>query len=147
MKTAFPNHAQLKHEWLLVDAQGKNLGRLASQVAKLLRGKHKPGYSPHVDAGDHVIVINAAQVVLTGNKEKDKKYYRHTGYPGGIKETTAAKLRAAHPIRLVENAVRGMLPKGPLGYKIFTKLKVYPDASHKHAAQLPRPHDETVQAR
>lgn len=147
MKTRCPNHAQIQHDWLLIDAKGKSLGRLASQVALLLRGKHKPSYSPHVDAGDHVVVVNAAQVVLTGNKERDKKYYRHTGYPGGIRETTAAKVRARQPQRLVEHAVRGMLPKGPLGYKLFTKLRVYPGAAHKHAAQLPRPYDETAQAR
>ena len=125
MKTMFPNEQSQKRDWLLVDASGKNLGRLASQVAKLLRGKHKAVYSPHTDMGDFVIVTNASKVTLTGNKEKDKIYYRHTGYPGGIKAMSAREVRSKHPERLIEHAVKGMLPKGPLGRKMYTKLKVY----------------------
>lgn len=146
MNTVFPNDINLERDWLLIDASGKSLGRLASQVAKLLRGKHKPTYSPHTDMGDFVIVTNAAKVVLTGNKERAKTYYRHTGYPGGIKSTKAFELRQKHPERLIEKAVKGMLPKGPLGRKMFTKLKVFPGADHIHAAQLPKVFDETVQA-
>lgn len=146
MKTMFPNEQSQQRDWLLVDAAGKHLGRLASQVAKLLRGKHKAVYSPHTDMGDFVIVTNAAKVVLTGNKEKSKIYYRHTGYPGGIKSTSAREMRAKHPERIIEHAIKGMLPKGPLGRKMFTKLKVYPAADHKHEAQMPRPFDETVRA-
>lgn len=145
MKTQFPNPGTAEREWLIVDATGKSLGRLASQVAKVLRGKHKPSYSAHTDTGDFVIVINAAKVLLTGNKERDKVYYRHTGYPGGIRQTTASEMREKHPERLIEKAVKGMLPKGPLGNKIYTKLKVYPGPEHAHQAQQPRPFDETAQ--
>ena len=146
MKTQFPDSSAAKRQWLLVDASGKSLGRLASQVAKILRGKHKVAYSPHTDHGDFVIVINASKVVLTGNKENGKIYYRHSGYPGGIRETKASEMREKHPERLVEKAVKGMLPKGPLGNRIYTKLKVFPGPEHVHQAQLPRPFDETVQA-
>ena len=146
MKTQFPNEKSIKRDWFLIDANGKKLGRLASQVAKILRGKHKPVYSPHNDMGDFVIVINAANVFLTGNKENQKIYYRHTGYPGGIRETKVAEMRAKHPERLIEKAVKGMLPKGSLGQRMFTKLKVFPQGDHNHQAQLPRPLDETIQA-
>ena len=146
MKTQFPNDSDTRREWLLVDAAGKSLGRLASQVAKVLRGKHKAIYAPHTDTGDFVIVVNASKVVLTGNKESGKVYYRHTGYPGGIRKTTASEMRAKHPERLVEKAVRGMLPKGPLGNRIYTKLKVYAGEDHRHEAQQPRAFDETAQA-
>ncbi len=143
-KTQFPDRAE--RQWLLVDATGKSLGRLASQVAKVLRGKHKACYSPHTDTGDFVIVVNASKVLLTGNKERGKVYHRHTGYPGGIRSVTAGEMRERHPERLIEKAVRGMLPKGPLGNRIYTKLKVYAGAEHVHEAQVPRPFDETVQA-
>ena len=146
MKTLFPNNESATREWLIVDAAGKSLGRLASQVAKILRGKHKPSYSPHTDMGDYVIVVNAASVVLTGNKEEAKIYHRHTGYPGGLRETNASAMRATHPERIVEKAVRGMLPKNALGNQLYTKLKVYPNGKHKHVAQNPRAFDETVQA-
>ena len=146
MKTLFPNENAINHDWLLVDAQGKSLGRLATQVAKLLRGKNKASYSPHVFAGDHVIVINAKKVVLTGNKNQDKTYYRHTGYPGGIRSTKAWEVRNKHPERLIEKAVKGMLPKGPLGNKLFRKMKVYADDKHNHEAQMPKPYDITRKA-
>ena len=144
MKTRFVTLISDQRNWLLVDAAGKHLGRLASQVAKLLSGKHKAIYTPHNDMGDFVVVINAANVVLTGRKEQNKTYYSHTGYPGGIKSITADKLRAKHPERLIEKAVRGMLPKGPLGRRMCTKLKIYASADHKHQAQMPVPFDETA---
>ncbi len=146
MKTRFPELNTGQRNWLLIDASGKRLGRLASQVAKLLSGKHKAVYSPHSDMGDFVVVVNAANVVLTGNKEQDKIYYRHTGYPGGIKSITADKLRAKHPERLIEKAVKGMLPKGPLGRKMYLKLKIYADANHRHEAQMPVLFNETAKA-
>ena len=125
--------------WYLVDAQGKVLGRLASEVAKLLRGKSNPAFSPHVDCGDFVVVINAAGVGLTGKKLRNKIYYRHTGYPGGIKQTTAAQLLASHPERVLRKAVVGMLPKNRLGRQLATKLKIYPGPNHPHTAQQPSP--------
>jgi large subunit ribosomal protein L13 len=121
----------------VVDAKGKTLGRLASEVARILRGKHKPQYTPHVDTGDFVIVINAAQVELTGKKWSKKMYYRHSGYPGGLKVTPAAEMRAKHPERLIELAVKGMLPKNTLGRQQFKKLKVYAGSEHPHQAQKP----------
>ncbi len=123
--------------WLVVDADGRPLGRVASRVASLLRGKHRPDFTPHQDAGDFVVVINAAKVKLTGNKLEDKAYYRHTDYPGGIRATTAGKLMQSRPERLVEMAVRGMLPKNRLGRQLFNKLKIYRGADHPHAAQKP----------
>jgi large subunit ribosomal protein L13 len=125
--------------WYLVDAQGKVLGRLASEVAKLLRGKSNPAFSPHVDCGDFVVVINAAGVGLTGKKLHNKIYYRHTGYPGGIKQTTAAQLLASHPERVLRKAVVGMLPKNRLGRQLAAKLKIYPGPNHPHTAQQPSP--------
>jgi large subunit ribosomal protein L13 len=125
--------------WLVVDASGRPLGRVASRVASLLRGKHRPEFTPNQDGGDFVVVINAAKVKLTGKKLGDKVYHRHTGYPGGIRETTAGKLLASKPERLVEMAVRGMLPKSRLGRALFTKLKVYRGSEHRHAAQKPEP--------
>jgi large subunit ribosomal protein L13 len=121
--------------WILIDAAGRSLGRVASRAATVLRGKHRPDFTPHQDAGDFVIVINAAKVRLTGTKAEAKLYHRHTGYPGGIRSTSAGKLREAKPERLVETAVRGMLPKNRLGRRLFTKLKVYRGAEHPHAAQ------------
>lgn len=137
MKTYFATSENTEHKWYVVDASGKVLGRLASQIAKYLRGKHKPEYTPHADAGDYIIVINASQVKVTGNKEQDKIYYRHSGYPGGIKETTLSKLRAKDSTQIIELAVKGMIPKNPLGRAMLRKLKVYAGAEHPHSAQQP----------
>ncbi len=126
-----------ERSWYLVDARGKILGRLASRVASILRGKHKPTFTPHVDTGDHVVVINASEILLTGQKAVKKVYYRHTGYPGGLKSVSAGKLLQERPVRLIEMAVRGMLPKNSLGRAMFRKLKVYPGPEHPHAAQKP----------
>jgi large subunit ribosomal protein L13 len=123
--------------WILIDADGRALGRVASRAASVLRGKHRPEFTPHQDAGDFVIIIHAARVKLTGTKALDKLYHRHTDYPGGLKTTTAGKMLAAKPERLLETAVRGMLPKNRLGRRLFTKLKVYRSAEHPHAAQQP----------
>jgi large subunit ribosomal protein L13 len=123
--------------WVLIDAEGRSLGRVASRAAMVLRGKHRPDFTPHQDIGDFVIVINAAKVTLTGAKAEAKLYHRHTGYPGGIRTTSAGKMRQERPERLVESAVRGMLPKNRLGRRLFTKLKVYRSAEHPHAAQKP----------
>ncbi|WP_044641910.1 50S ribosomal protein L13 [Risungbinella massiliensis] len=128
---------EVERKWYVVDAQGKTLGRLASEVATLLRGKHKPVYTPHVDTGDFVVIINASQIELTGNKLAKKMYYRHSGHPGGLKVTTAEKLRATRPERMIELAVKGMLPKGSLGRQQLKKLKVYAGSEHPHQAQQP----------
>lgn len=137
MKTYFATNENTEHKWYVVDATGKVLGRLASQIAKYLRGKHKPEYTPHCDAGDYVIVLNAAKIKVTGNKKQDKMYYSHSGFPGGIKETTFEKLQAKDPTQIIEIAVRGMLPKNPLGRDMLRKLKVYAESEHPHAAQQP----------
>ncbi len=129
--------AEVKREWLIVDATDKTLGRLASEIANRLRGKHKAIYTPHVDTGDYVVVVNADKVRTTGNKLLGKTYYRHTGYPGGIKATTLQKMLETHPERVLESAVRGMMPKNPLGRAMFKKLKVYAGAEHPHTAQQP----------
>jgi len=129
---------EVVHGWYLVNAEGKVLGRLASQLAARLRGKHKPEYTPHVDTGDFIVVVNASKIRVTGKKALDKKYYRHTTYPGGIRETNFAKLQARHPERVLEKAVKGMLPKGPLGYAMLKKLKVYAAGTHPHTAQQPK---------
>ncbi len=136
-RTYSPKLSELENKWLLVDASNKPVGRLAAAIAYRLRGKHKPTWSPHMNCGDHVIVINAEKVRFTGNKEKQKIYYRHTGYPGGIRSRTASELRKSHPDRIVTNAVRGMLPKGPLGRKMLGNLSVYAGEAHPHAAQQP----------
>jgi len=136
MKTA---EALAQRRWYVVDAQGKVLGRMATEIARVLRGKHKPVYTPNVDAGDFVIVVNARGVKLSGKKLDKKVYYRHTEYPGGIRERTAAKMLAEKPEELVRLAVKGMLPKNRLSRKLVTKLKVYPDAQHPHDAQKPQP--------
>ena len=136
MKTA---EALAQRRWYVVDAQGKILGRMATEIARVLRGKHKPVFTPNVDAGDFVIVINARGVKLSGKKLDKKVYYRHTEYPGGIRERTAAKMLAEKPEELVRLAVKGMLPKNRLSRKLVTKLKVYPDAQHPHDAQKPQP--------
>ena len=131
------NAATIERKWYVVDAEGKTLGRLAAEVAKVLRGKHKPTFTPHVDTGDHVIIINAAKVALTGKKLVQKTYFRHSGYVGGTTFTPAGQMLADKPERLVELAVRGMLPKNSLGRQMFRKLQVYRGAEHPHAAQLP----------
>lgn len=141
MKTFSAKPHEVQHDWLLVDAADKVLGRLASQIAIRLRGKHKAIYTPHVDTGDFVVVVNADKLRVTGNKAQDKMYYRHTGYPGGIYETNFIKLQQRHPQRVLQKAVRGMLPKGPLGYAMLSKLKVYGGATHPHSAQQPKPID------
>ena len=138
MKTYVAKAESVVHDWFIVDAAGKTLGRLSAEVASRLRGKHKPEFTPHVDTGDYVIVINAAQVRVTGNKATDKLYYHHTNFVGGIKSITFDKLIAKAPERTIQSAVKGMLPKGPLGYAMFKKLKVYAGAEHPHAAQQPK---------
>ncbi len=137
-KTVSANKNTVNKEWLLVDADGQALGRLASEVAKLLRGKHKPNYTPHVDCGDNVVIINAEKVTLSGNKWEDKSYIRHTGYPGGQRSLSAKELFGKSPSRLVEKAVKGMLPKNKLGSAIYRNLKVYDSAEHNQEAQKPR---------
>lgn len=138
MKTISANPATVKRDWYVIDAEGKTLGRMATEIATRLRGKHKPEYTPHVDTGDYIVVVNAEKVRVTGNKAKDKKYYRHTGYVGGIKEISFEKLIQKAPERTIESAVKGMLPKGPLGRAMFKKLKVYAGAEHPHTAQQPQ---------
>ncbi|MFK7912933.1 MAG: 50S ribosomal protein L13 [Pseudomonadales bacterium] len=138
MKTASISTEDADRQWLVVDAQDKVLGRLATEIASRLRGKHKPSYTPHADTGDFVIVLNASKVRVTGNKTEDKQYYRHSGYPGGIKSINFAKLRESHPERVIETAVKGMLPKNPLGRAMYRKLKVYSGSEHPHAAQQPQ---------
>ena len=138
MNTYVARKEKVNRDWLIVDASGKVLGRLASEVARRLRGKHKPEFTPHVDTGDYIVVINASNVIVTGNKSADKKNYRHSGYPGGISEITFRRMQEKHPGRAIEKAVKGMLPRGPLGYAMFKKLKVYANSSHPHAAQQPK---------
>jgi large subunit ribosomal protein L13 len=139
MKTYTATPATIKRDWYVVDASDQVLGRLASEIARRLRGKHKPEYTPHMDTGDYIVVVNAARVRVTGNKTEDKMYYRHSGYPGGIKEINFAKLRDKSPETIIERAVKGMLPKGPLGRQMFRKLKIYAGEEHKHTAQQPIP--------
>jgi large subunit ribosomal protein L13 len=138
VKTHVPKLGEIDRSWWIVDAAGLCLGRLSTTVAQRLIGKHKPSYTPFLDTGDHVIVVNADKIRLTGRKLEQKVYRRHTGYPGGLREITAARLLAKHPERLVESAVRGMLPKGPLGRQMYRKLKVYAGPQHPHAAQKPQ---------
>jgi large subunit ribosomal protein L13 len=137
MKTFVAKPAEIKRDWYVIDAEGKTLGRMATEIARRLRGKHKPEYTPHADTGDYIVVINAEKVHVTGNKRKDKIYYRHTGYPGGLKQANFDIMINNFPERVVELAVKGMLPKGPLGRAMYTKLKVYAGAEHPHAAQQP----------
>lgn len=138
MRTTFmANEGNIERKWLLIDAEGKRLGRLSTEVASILRGKHKPTYTPHADTGDHVIIINAEKIELTGNKLNDKQYYRHSGYPGGLKSRNAAEMLDKFPGRVIEEAVRGMLPKGALGRKMFKKMHVYAGSEHNNAAQQP----------
>ncbi len=138
MKTVSAKAQEVKRDWFIVDAEGKTLGRLASQIAIRLRGKHKPIYTQHVDTGDYVVVINADKVTVTGNKAKDKIYYRHSEFPGGMRETSFEKLIVRKPRDVLEIAVKGMLPKNPLGREMFRKLKVYAGTEHPHAAQQPQ---------
>ena len=139
MTTYLEKPADVKRKWYLVDAQGKTLGRLASRVAILLRGKHKPTFTPHVDTGDHVVIVNADKIRLTGDKFKTKTYIHHTGYPGGLKALTAEHVHAKNPTLVVERAIKGMLPKTPLGKRMGRKLKVYAGTTHPHQAQRPEP--------
>lgn len=139
MKTFTANPETVKHQWFLIDAQNLVLGRLASEIAKRLRGKHKPEYTPHVDTGDYIVVTNAEKVRVTGRKRTDKMYHHYSGYPGGMKSISFDKLLVKTPERIIEIAVKGMLPKGPLGRAMFRKLKVYAGTEHQHHAQQPIP--------
>jgi large subunit ribosomal protein L13 len=141
MKTFSARAETTTHDWYVVDAADKTLGRLASQLALRLRGKHKAIFTPHVDTGDYFVVVNVDKLRVTGSKTTDKKYYRHSGFPGGIYETTFEKLQARHPARVLEKAVKGMLPRGPLGRAMIKKLKAYKGEAHPHAAQQPKPID------
>lgn len=138
MKTFSAKNHEVKRDWYIVDASDKVLGRLASEIARRLRGKHKAEYTPHVDTGDYIVVINADKVKVTGRKFKEKIYYRHTGYVGGIKAVSFDKLQAKHPARVIELAVKGMLPKNPLGREMYRKLKIYSGTEHPHTAQQPK---------
>lgn len=142
MKTMMANAATVDHKWYVVDAAEKTLGRLASELAKRLRGKHKPEYTPHCDTGDYMVVVNVEKLVVTGNKKKGKVYYRHTGFPGGIRQMTFEQLQERAPERVLELAVKGMLPRGPLGRAMLKKLKVYSGAEHPHVAQNPQQLEE-----
>jgi len=138
MSTFSAKPADVTHEWFVIDATDKVLGRIASEAALRLRGKHKAIYTPHVDTGDYIVVINASKIRVTGNKALDKMYHRHSGYPGGISSTNFTDMQAQHPTRALEKAVNGMLPKGPLGFAMIKKLKVYGGAEHPHTAQQPK---------
>jgi len=138
MTTVSTKPADVQREWFVVDAEGKTLGRMATEIALRLRGKHKPEYTPHVDTGDYIVVINAEKVAVTGKKASDKMYHAHTGYPGGLKSISFEKLIKKAPERTIQSAVKGMLPKGPLGRAMFKKLKVYAGNEHPHAAQQPK---------
>jgi large subunit ribosomal protein L13 len=132
---------EIERKWYVVDAEGKTLGRLATEVASLLRGKHKPTFTPHMDTGDHVIIVNAEKINLTGNKWNDKIYYHHTGYLGGIKQRTAQEMKEKQPQKMLEIAIKGMLPKGPLGRQMYRKLHVYAGPEHPHQAQQPQTYE------
>lgn len=138
MKTFSAKSHEVQHDWFIVDATGKVLGRVATEIARRLRGKHKPEFTPHVDTGDYIVVVNADKLRVTGNKSKDKLYHRHSTYPGGLYTTNFEKLQAKHPERVLQLAVKGMLPKGPLGYAMIKKMKVYAGAEHPHSAQQPQ---------
>lgn len=139
MRTYTPKADEIEHDWWVVDAADKPLGRLATEVARVLRGKHKPIFTPHLDTGDHVVVVNASKVILTGNKADKKTYFRHSGFMGGERHIPYRRMAAAHPERVIELAVRGMLPKNALGRSLRTKLKVYAGPEHPHHGQQPRP--------
>jgi large subunit ribosomal protein L13 len=138
MRTFSAKPDEVKRDWFVVDATDKVLGRLATEIARRLRGKHKPEFTPHVDTGDYIVVVNVEKVRVTGAKSEQKVYYRHSGYPGGVYEDTFAKLQQRAPVRVLEKAVKGMLPKGPLGYAMIKKLKVYAGGDHPHVAQQPK---------
>jgi large subunit ribosomal protein L13 len=138
MKTFSAKPHEVKRDWYIVDATGQVLGRVAAEIARRLRGKHKPEFTPHVDTGDYIVVVNAQKLRVTGNKLKDKLYHRHTTYPGGIRTTNFEKMQAEHPERALQMAVKGMLPKGPLGYAMIRKMKVYAGGEHPHSAQQPK---------
>jgi large subunit ribosomal protein L13 len=138
MKTYTAKAGEVQHGWYVVDAQNKILGKLASQLASRLRGKHKPEYTPHVDTGDFIVVVNVSKLRVTGRKAENKIYYRHSGQPGGLKQDTFGKLHAEKPERVLKKAVKGMLPKGPLGYAMLSKLKLYAGGTHPHSAQQPK---------
>jgi len=138
MKTQSIRAQDVRHDWYVIDAKDRTLGRIATEIARRLRGKHKPEYTPNVDTGDYVVVINAEKVRVSGRKTTDKIYYHHTGYPGGIKATSFARMQAEHPERIIETAVKGMLPRNPLGRAMYRKLKVYAGPDHPHAAQQPQ---------
>jgi len=138
MKTFSAKPHEVVRDWFVVDATDKVLGRVATEVARRLRGKHKPEFTPHVDTGDFIVVVNVEKLRVTGNKAEDKKYFRHSGYPGGITETNFTKLQQRFPDRVLQKAVKGMLPKGPLGYAMIKKLKVYAGGTHPHSAQQPK---------
>ncbi|MCH7536348.1 MAG: 50S ribosomal protein L13 [Proteobacteria bacterium] len=139
MKTFSAKPAEVRRDWYLVDATGKTLGRLSTEIARRLRGKHKPEYTPHVDTGDYIVVVNAEKIRVTGNKLKDKLYHHHTGYIGNLKTISLEKLLEETPERVIEHSVKGMLPRGPLGRKMFAKLRVFAGPEHSHAAQQPIP--------
>ncbi|MDH5445275.1 MAG: 50S ribosomal protein L13 [Gammaproteobacteria bacterium] len=139
MKTFSAKPETVKRDWYVIDATDKVLGRLAAEVASRLRGKHKAEYTPHVDTGDYIVIVNADKIAVTGNKETDKMYHHHTGFPGGLKSISLQKLRAKEPRAIIETAVKGMLPKNPLGRAMFRKLKVYAGPEHSHTAQQPTP--------
>ena len=141
MKTFSAKPAEVRHDWFVVDATGKTLGRLSTEIARRLRGKHKPEYTPHVDTGDYIVVVNAEKIRVTGNKLKDKMYHRHTGYIGNLKSTNLEKLLDEAPERALQHAVKGMLPRGPLGRKMLSKLRVFAGPEHKHSAQQPVPRE------
>lgn len=138
MRTYSAKLGDVRQDWYVVDAAGQVLGRLAAELARRLRGKHKPEFTPHIDTGDYIVVVNADKLRVTGKKAQNKIYYRHSGYPGGIYSTNFAKLHARHPDRVLKLAVKGMLPKGPLGYAMIKKMKIYAGASHPHTAQQPK---------
>ena len=140
-QTFMANESNIERKWYVIDAEGQTLGRLASEVATLLRGKHKPTFTPHVDTGDHVIIVNADKIQLSGNKLQQKKYYRHSGYTGNLKERTAGEMLEKNPERMMELAVKGMLPRGPLGRKMIKKLHVFAGPEHTHAAQKPEAYE------
>jgi large subunit ribosomal protein L13 len=140
-QTFMANESNIERKWHVIDAEGQTLGRLSSEVASLLRGKYKATYTPHVDTGDYVIIINAGKIHLSGNKEQDKVYYRHTGYRGNMKSVTAGELKEKNPVRLLETSIKGMLPKNPLGRKQGKKLYVYAEDTHPHTAQQPQSYE------
>ena len=144
MKTFSAKPAEVRRDWFVVDATGQTLGRLSTEIARRLRGKHKPEYTPHVDTGDYIVVINAEKVRVTGNKREDKMYHRHTGYIGNLKSVSLDELLKTHPERVIENSVKGMLPRGPLGRKMLGKLRVYKGPEHEHTAQQPIPLEVNV---